>query len=448
MLTVFFKELAEKVRKNNSISDDMFKYYNVKRGLRNQDHTGVLVGLTEVSSVLGYNKIDEEVIPIEGKLYYRGYDIEDICENILCDNRFGYEEIAYLLLAGELPNSDQLKKFNSLLTEQRNTLPVNFVRDELSTFKTRNIMSALGAAVNTLYANDPHADDISLEELLRQGISLIARLPQLVAYSYRVYLDAFKKQSLIIHHSKDEYATAENFLNLLRDDSRFTGLEAKLLDLMMILHADHGGGNNSTFTVRVVSSTHTDTYSAVGAGIASLKGPLHGGANYHVMVMMEDIKKNVKNWKDEDELRAYIRKIIAGDANDKSGKVYGFGHAVYTLSDPRAVILRNYAKKLAVEKNMTDEFNLYYLLEKIVPEEFYRIKGEHKKISVNVDFYSGIVYSCLNIPHEVYTAMFAMSRVSGWIAHRIEEITVQKRIIRPAFKNVTKPREYTGLNER
>ena len=443
----YFLNLMEKVKANTSISDEMYELYNVKRGLRNKDGTGVLVGLTEISSVMGYIKEDEEVIPIEGKLYYRGISVEEIVDGITKENRYGFEEVIYLLLTGELPNKEELENFKILLAENRH-LPRNFVRDELSTFKTHNIMNALSRAILTLYSEDKNPDDISLDNILRQGISLIAKFPVIVAYSYRIYLEEFKHKSLIIHRNKKDYMTAENFLHLIRDDSKFSPVEAKLLDISLILHADHGGGNNSTFTTRVVSSSGTDTYSAIAAAVGSLKGPLHGGANLYVMNMMDDIKANVKDWSNEKELKEYIYKILNKKAGDRSGKIYGFGHAVYTLSDPRAKILKKYAKELAEEKGRMEEYNLYNLLEKVVPEVFYEVKGRKKIISPNVDFYSGFVYDCLGIPRELYTPIFAMGRIAGWIAHRIEELLVSRRIIRPAYKNVTPKKPYIPLEKR
>lgn len=446
-MSEFFNNLLQLVKENNSISDDMFRKFNVKRGLRNDDGSGVLVGLSEISSVQGYIVDDQEVVPCPGKLYYRGIDVYEIIKGLEKDNRNGFEETSYLLLTGQLPNAKELQQYSDILAENRK-IPANFIKDALAAFKSRDIMNSLARSVLSLYSLDENPDSTTVDNMLRQGISLIAKFPLITAYAYRIYLEEFYKKSLVIHESKNNYNTAENFLHLLRDDSKFSEIEAKILDLGLILHADHGGGNNSTFAIRTVASSGTDTYSAVAAALGSLKGPLHGGANLYVMKMMDDIKANVKDWKDEDEIIAYIRKLLDKQAGDKSGKIYGFGHAVYTISDPRAIILKDYAKKLADEKNKNDVFNLYCLLEKLVPAQFQQYKGSTKVIAANVDLYSGFVYESMNIPWEVYTPLFAISRISGWAAHRIEEVVVSKRIMRPAYKNVTKLRPYTPLSDR
>ncbi len=445
----FFETLSREVRENDAISNDMFKKFNVKRGLRNEDGSGVLVGLTEISSVMGYTKYDEEVVPVEGRLFYRGFDVKDLVtlDVELQAKHSLFEETAYLLLAGKLPDQKELAYFRQLLASNRR-LPKNFVRDQLSTFRTPDIMNALARSVLTLYMSDSNPDDTALDNLLRQSVELIAKVPSIVAYAYRVYLEAFKQQSLIIHKSNPEYTTAENFLHLIRDNGQFTDTEARVLDTALVLHADHGGGNNSTFAARVVTSSGTDTYSAIAAALGSLKGPLHGGANLYVMKMMDSIKADVSDWNDNEQLRSYILKILNGEVGNGSGKVYGFGHAVYTLSDPRAKILKQYAEQLANEKNRTEEFALYAKLEEIVPEAFAEFKGGGKVVAPNVDFYSGFVYDCMGIPREVYTPLFAMARVAGWVSHRIEEILVQRRIMRPAYKNVTTIRTHTPLNKR
>ncbi|MBN2339872.1 MAG: citrate synthase [Deltaproteobacteria bacterium] len=443
----FFKALSSEVMQNDSISDEMFKKYNVKRGLRNENGSGVLVGLTEISSVMGYTKYDEEIIPCEGKLYYRGFDVNDLISDGHCEKHVLFEETAYLLLAGKLPTQKELKFFRELLAQNRE-LPKNFVRDNLSTFRTRDIMNALARSVLTFYSNDKNPDDISLDNLLRQSVELVAKVPSVVAYAYRVYLEAYRGKSLIIHRPNIEYTTAEDFLSLIRDDGQFTDTEARVLDAALVLHADHGGGNNSTFTTRVVTSSGTDTYSAIAAAMGSLKGPLHGGANLYVMKMMDDIKQNVKDWTDKEQLRSYVLKILNKEVGDGSGKIFGFGHAVYTMSDPRAVILKQYAQQLAEEKNRRDEFALYTLMEEVVPEAFAEFKGGSKIVAPNVDFFSGFVYDCLGIPREVYTPLFAMARTAGWVSHRIEEILVQKRIMRPAYKNVTTIRNYVPIEQR
>ncbi|MBN2717768.1 MAG: citrate synthase [Deltaproteobacteria bacterium] len=448
-METFFKTLSQEVQQNDNISTDMFKKFNVKRGLRNEDGSGVLVGLTEISSVMGYTKYDEEVVPVEGRLFYRGYDVNDLVNSdaALSAKHSLFEETAYLLLAGKLPNTEELQYFKSLLAKNRR-LPKNFVRDQLSTFRTKDIMNALARSVLTLYSSDDNPDDTSLDNLLRQAVELVAKVPGIVAYAYRVYLEAVKGKSLIIHKTNPEFSAAEDFLSLIRDNGAFTEIEARVLDTALVLHADHGGGNNSTFAARVVTSSGTDTYSAIAAALGSLKGPLHGGANLFVMKMMDEIKENVKDWTNEEQLRSYIIKILNGEAGNGSGKIYGFGHAVYTLSDPRAIILKKYAQQLAEEKNRTDELGLYLAMEKIVPEAFAEIKGAGKVIAPNVDFFSGFVYDCMGIPREVYTPLFAMARMAGWVSHRIEEILVQKRIMRPAYKNVTTIKEYIPIENR
>lgn len=441
------KMLAEKCIANNNISQGLYETYNVKRGLRNRDGSGVLVGLTEISTVVGFEKRDEDVIPVDGVLEYRGVNVREMVQALQEEDRFGYEEVAYLLLFGELPTRSELKEFLKYSRAERH-LPGNFVRDILLTFRTPNIMNSLARSVLALYSIDGNADDTKLENLVQQAISLVAKFPVIVAYAYHALQNKFHGSSLFIHTPKDNLSAAENFLYMMRPDTKFTKLEAQVLDVMLILHADHGGGNNSTFTTRVVSSSGTDTYSAIAAAIGSLKGPLHGGANKSVMTMMSDIKENVSNWASKQQLKDYLIKLLKKEAGDKSGKIYGFGHAVYTKSDPRAVVLKEYAKRLAKQKHRDKELGLYLLMEEIVPETFNEFKGDRKVISPNVDFFSGFVYDCLGIPEEVYTPLFAVARVAGWMAHRIEEVMVAKRIIRPAYKNVTVQRKYEKLVSR
>ncbi len=435
------------VRKNNAISDDMFRYYNVKRGLRYIDGRGVLVGLTEISNVQGYFVSDGDVVACEGKLFYRGRDLSELVKGFTDDKRMGFEELSYLLLTGSLPNKKELDAYQDILGEERE-LHRNFVRDQLSTYKVRDIMNALSRAILTLYATDPNPDGTDCENVTKQSISLMSKFHVIVAYAYRVYLSEFKHKSLIIHNSCSELSIAENFLHLIKDNGEFTPTEAQLLDLALVLHADHGGGNNSTFATRVVTSSGTDTYSAIAAGVGSLKGPLHGGANIYVITMMDEIKKTVKDWTNDEEVRQMILKILEKKAGDGSGKIYGFGHAVYTLSDPRAVILKANAGRLAKEKGREAEFALYQKLEEIVPKILNDFKGTDKIVSPNVDFYSGFVYDCIGIPREVYTPLFAVARIAGWVSHRLEEIQVQKRIIRPAYKDVTGKIPYVRLNDR
>jgi citrate synthase len=441
------KKLADKCLEHNKISPDLYRSYNVKRGLRNEDGSGVLVGLTEISAVIGFEKRDEDLYPVEGQLKYRGVNIRDIINGLQKENRFGFEEVAYLLLFGELPTRSELKEFFKYFANERH-LPGNFVRDIILTFRTPDVMNSLARSVLALYGVDPDPDSTVVTNLVKQAISLIAKFPVMTAYAYQARQHKFSGESLFIHQPQNELSSAENFLHMLRPDGKFTQLEAQVLDTMLILHADHGGGNNSTFTTRVVSSSGTDTYSAIAAAIGSLKGPLHGGANKSVMTMMEHIKKGVQPWSNKAKLKDYLFKILKGETADKSGKIFGFGHAVYTKSDPRAVILKEFAQKLAKQKKREKELSLYLDMETLVPEVFAEHKGDKKVISPNVDFFSGFVYDCLGIPAEVYTPLFAVARIAGWMSHRIEELTVSPRIIRPAYKNVTTRKEYVPLATR
>lgn len=441
------KKLHEKCAANNFISPELFKKYNVKRGLRNEDGSGVLVGLTRISTVIGYEKIDEDVVPVEGRLEYRGRNVRDIVEGIQQEDRFGFEEVAYLLLFGELPKKREFKEFLDAFAAERH-LPENFTRDIILNFRSRNIMNSLARAVLALYSSDPKADDLSIDNQIQQAVSLVAKFPVIIVHAYHAIMSKFHNAPLFIQPPNDELTTAENFFYMLRKDHSYTKTEAQVLDVLLILHADHGGGNNSTFATRVTSSSGTDSYSAIAAAIASLKGPLHGGANKSVMDMMNDIKKNVKDWKNKEEIRSYVNRLLNQEAGDKSGKIYGFGHAVYTKSDPRAIILKDYAVKLAKEKDKEDELALYLNLEEIVPQAFYDLKGTGKIIAPNVDFFSGFVYDCLGISEELYTPLFAMARISGWMSHRIEELMVSKRIIRPAYKNVSPLKKYVSMDKR
>jgi citrate synthase len=425
----------------------LYDKFNVKRGLRNADGSGVLVGLTRVGEVHGYVVSEGEKTPIEGKLYYRGIDIEDLVNNAAAEGRPGFEEAAYLLLFGDLPSQSSLEQFTALISENR-ALPANFSEDSIMKLPSRDLMNKLACSVLTLYSYDENPEDYSPENVLRQCIELIARFPTIVSYAYRVKRHYFNNASLVIHQLNPKYRTAETILSLMRRDQQFTPLEAELLDLSLILHAEHGGGNNSTFAVHLVSSADTDTYSAITAGLSSLKGVKHGGANSKVIAMVEAVKRNVKHWDNEEELRAYLTKIIKRQAFDKSGLLYGLGHAVYTLSDPRAIILRDKAALLAAEKGCTEEFELYRLIEKIGPGLIKEIRGSKKDICANVDLYSGFVYKMLDIPSELYTPIFAASRVAGWCAHRLEEIISGRRIIRPAYKCVQGHRGYIKISER
>jgi citrate synthase len=424
--------------KNDQIESDLYGKFNVKRGLRNADGTGVLVGLTRVGDVHGYIIDEGEKVAVDGKLYYRGIDVEDIVRVAAEEGRFAFEETVYLLMFGELPTREQLNDFSALIGNSR-ILPKNFAEDSIMKFPSKDIMNKLARSVLTLYSYDEDPENQSPENALRQCLELIAKFPTIVAYSYMAKKHYFDHESLVIHQPDPALSTAETILSLIRLDKKFSRLEAEILDLSLVLHAEHGGGNNSTFAVHLVSSADTDTFSAITAGIESLKGFKHGGANVKVMGMMEDIKKNINNWEDEGEVADYLVSILKGEVFDRSGLVYGQGHAVYTVSDPRTILLRDKAAFLAAERNMAEEFNLYCLIEKLFPDVFRNHKkgsGSSKDICTNVDFYSGFVYKMLGLPEDLYTSLFAISRVSGWCAHRMEELISGGRIIRPAYKCV------------
>jgi citrate synthase len=446
-IDAIIKQLSPLAEESCKIEDKLFKEYDVKRGLRNADHTGVLVGLTKVGSVIGYEKVDGKLVAIDGKLIYRGIDINDIVHGCQQEKRFGYDETVFLLLFGRLPSPEELEKFSEGMAELR-FLPENFNRDMILTMKGKDIMNMLARSILALYTLDEHADDTSIENILLQSISLIAKFPTIAAYSYHAMQHLIYYDTLTVRYPDKLLSTAENFLYMLKGNE-YTPLEAELLDLCLVLHAEHGGGNNSTFTTRVVSSSGTDTYSAIVAAIGSLKGPLHGGANIAVIEMMADIKNHVKNWSNDEELADYLRKILNKEAHDRSGKIYGFGHAVYTVSDPRAILLKEKARLLSREKGKEAEMGLYEAIERIGPEIYYEFKAtQDKLISPNVDFYSGFVYDCLKIPKELYTPLFAISRISGWCAHRLEELISGRRIIRPAYKAVTPDTKYIPLKDR
>ena len=435
----FISSLCDEFRKHNHIPPEVCTNLKVRRGLRNADGTGVLAGVTLIGNVRGYTVVDDERKPIPGKLIYRGIDVEDIVDGILKDDRFGYEEIAYLLLFGQLPNAEQLQIFNDLLHEMR-TLPKNFTEDMIIKTPSPDIMNKLARSVLALYSCDANPDDISLENMIRQSIQLIARMPIIAAQAYQVKRHYYHNDSMYLHIPPAGLSTAETLLFCTRPDKQYTEEEAKLLDLCMILHA--------AFACRVLSSSGTDTYSAVSAAIGSLKGPLHGGANSQVRRMMDDIEKNVKDWKNDDELSEYLRRIIRKEVGDRSGKIYGMGHAVYTLSDPRAVLLKKCARKLAVDRGFIDRFELIESVERLTPEVFRAEKGDAKVICANVDMYSGLVYEMLRIPSDLYTPIFAVARTVGWCAHRIEEVTTGGRIIRPAYKSISPDAKYVPLSER
>lgn len=441
------EELLELAEKNITINADFYETYNVKRGLRNSDNTGVLVGLTVIGEVHAYIFDENEKVDVPGRLSYRGVDVKDIVNSCIEEDRFGFEETIYLLLFGVMPTREKLEKFSEFLAEHRE-LPQNFVEDMILKAPSPDIMNKLARSVLALYSYDENPDDLSLQNILRQSFELIARFPIIIAQAYQSKAHYYDKKSLFIHSSDPKLSIAQNFLRLMRSDTEYTDEEAKLLDLCLILHAEHGGGNNSAFTTHVVSSSGTDTYSAIAAAIGSLKGPKHGGANNRVMAMMDEIKANVKNWGDEEEVSAYIRKIINKEAFDKTGLVYGFGHAVYTISDPRTALLKDRAEKLAVKKGCSEEYELYNLIEKVTPVIFAEIKNTDKLIPANVDFYSGFVYSMLDIPPDLYTPLFAMSRIVGWCAHRIEEVMTSNRIIRPAYKSVSQRKKYIPIDNR
>jgi citrate synthase len=443
----FLGELEGLGRKNNSIKQDLYDTYNVKRGLRNKDSTGVLVGLTEIGDVHGYIVDENEKVPDEGRLRYRGIDINDIVTGCQKMKRPGFEEVAYLLIFGELPTRRKLDSFISIIDELRD-LPEGFIQDTIIKAPSSDIMNKLARSVLMLYSYDENPEDRNLKNILRQCIQLIARFPRLVAYGYQAYAHHFKKESLFIHHPKQGLSTAENFLHLIRPSGKYTKLEAELLDLMLILHAEHGGGNNSTFTTHVVTSADTDVYSAIAAGIGSLKGLKHGGANIKVVQMMGNIKRNVKDYSNDKQIEDHLAKIVKRKAFDRTGLIYGLGHAVYTKSDPRAELLKKKLPKLAKEKGYIDELELYNKVETLGPQVFADIKHSNKTVAANVDFYSGFVYKMLEIPTELLTSIFAVSRVAGWSAHIIEEKISGGRIIRPAYKNVAPRAEYVAIDER
>lgn len=439
--------LFEEQRKNNYINPEYYRRFDVKRGLRNADSTGVLAGLTKVCSVEGYYIEDGERVPKDGKLIYRGINIEDIISNCEEENRFGYEEVIYLLLFGVLPTEKQLNGFKQLLANLRE-LPEDFVEDMIMKVPSKDIMNKVARCVLALYSYDDDPDNTDPANVLRQSIQLIAQIPVIMANSYQVKRRAYDKKSMFFHQNNPKLGFAESILRSIRADKQFTDEEAKLLDICLILHADHGGGNNSTFTTRCITSSGTDTYSAISAGIGSLKGPKHGGANLRVVQMVDDIKENLPDYTNEVKLREYLNKILNKQAGDRSGLIYGMGHAVYTLSDPRARILKGYAEKFSKENGREDHFELLSLIEKITPSLLAEHRGSNKKVCANVDLYSGFLYEMLGIPRDLFTPLFMSARVAGWSAHRIEEITSNGKIVRPAYKNVNTPKHYVSIAER
>ncbi|MEG0012994.1 MAG: citrate/2-methylcitrate synthase [Cellulosilyticaceae bacterium] len=442
-----WESLANLAKDNCLINSELFNQYAVKRGLRNLDGRGVLVGLTEIGDVRSYIVEENEIIPVPGRLIYRGIDISDITKGYLSDGRYGFEETAYLLIFGKLPTCTELANFEATLGSYRK-LPDSFVRDMILESPSKDITNALSRSVLALYSLDDNPDDTSLPNVLEQCIKLISSFPTMAVYSYQAYAHYHGDQSLFIHTPRPDLTTAENILHMLRPDSKYTKLEATLLDLALILHAEHGGGNNSTFTTHLVTSTGTDTYSAISAALGSLKGPKHGGANIKVVHMFEDMKETIKDWKDDEEIETHLMKLLNKEAFDKSGLIYGIGHAVYSISDPRAIILKEYAKKLAYEKGLQDEYDFYAKVEELAPKAIATVRKMYKGVSANVDFYSGFVYNMLGLPLELYTPLFAIARVVGWSAHRIEEIVNEGKIIRPAYKCVAARSSYTQLKDR
>ncbi len=439
--------LCEELKKKNPIDSNDFEKYAVKKGLRNADGTGVMAGLTRICSVEGYFMSDGERVPTEGKLKYRGINVDEIVKNCVADNRFGFEEVIWLLLFGSLPTKSQLDSFTNIMNECRQ-LPEDFVENMILKSPSKNIMNKMSRSVLSLYSYDENPEDTSLENVLRQSIQIIAQLPTIMSYAYQIKRRYYDKESMYIHQIDSSYATAQSVLNFLREDRKFTDEEAKLLDLCLILHAEHGGGNNSTFVTRALTSSGTDTYSAIAAGIGSLKGPRHGGANIKVTQMINNIEENIDDITNEGQVADYLTKIINKQANDYSGLVYGMGHAVYTLSDPRAVILKEKAREFSKGTEYEDEFKLLELIEKLTPRALQKEKGDKKRVCANVDLYSGLVYKILKIPEELFTPLFATARVVGWSAHRIEELTTVGRIMRPAYKSVSLPHKYIPISER
>ena len=441
------ENLCANYRENNQIRSELFSRYGVKRGLRNSDGTGVLAGITKLGNVHGYVLNEGEREPIQGRLTYRGYDIFDLILGFEQEDRFGFEEVGYLLLCGALPTKSQLLDFQETIGHERK-LPENFTEDVIMRAPSRDLMNKLASATLSLYSYDPNPDDLSLENLMRQGISLMAKYPVIISHAYQAKRRYFENASMYLHVPDFSKSTAENILGLIRSDGVYSHEEAMLLDRCLIIHAEHGGGNNSAFTARVTSSSGTDTYSSIAAAVSSLKGPRHGGANLKVADMLDDIKENVEDWQDEGELYAHLCKLLRGEAGDGSGLIYGMGHAIYTLSDPRAVALKSAARPLAETKGLLDEFDLIERVERLTPRAFAEVRGVDKVMCANVDLYSGFVYRMLGIPREMYTPLFATARIVGWMAHRMEEITTGGRIIRPAYKPLSRRAEYIQLSNR
>lgn len=439
--------LSEECVRCSTIDPELYTKYEVKRGLRDLNGKGVLAGLTDISDVRATKIVDGKSIPADGELFYRGLNVRDLVDGFTRENRFGFEEVTYLLLFDKLPTSSELAQFKKMLAHYR-TLPTSFVRDIIMKAPSHDMMNTLARSVLTLYSYDDRADDISIPNVLRQSLQLISLFPLLSVYGYQAYVHYHDGQSLYIHQPDPELSTAENILRILRPDSKYTPLEARILDVALVLHMEHGGGNNSTFTTHVVSSSGTDTYSAVASSLGSLKGPRHGGANIKVVQMFEDLKEHVKDWKDEEEVSVYLKALLHKEAFDRQGLIYGMGHAVYSLSDPRERIFKSFVEKLSVEKGLDDEFQLYSMVERLAPQIIAGERPIYKGVCCNVDFYSGFVYKMLNLPLELYTPIFAIARISGWSAHRIEELTNNGKIIRPAYKPISEDKTYIPMENR
>lgn len=445
-ITPKIEELALKCEKNNEIDKELYTKYEVKRGLRDLNGKGVLAGLTNISDVCASKMVDGKQVPCEGNLYYRGYNIKDLVKGFLAAHHSGFEETAYLLLFGELPNKKELEDFQDMLAERR-MLPPNFVRDVIMKAPSRDMMNSITRSILQLYSYDDKADDTTIPNVLRQCLNLIAQFPMLMVYGYHAY-NYKRGEDLFIYAPKPELSTAENILTMLRENRKYTKLEAKILDMALVLHMDHGGGNNSTFTTHVVTSSGTDTYSTIAAAMASLKGPKHGGANIKVTQMFEDMKATLTDWNDEDQIRQYLSDLLDKKAFDKKGLIYGMGHAVYSISDPRADIFKRFVKQLAKEKGHEEEYALYEKVEHMAPEIIGEKRRMYKGVNANVDFYSGLVYSMLDLPPALYTPIFATARIVGWSAHRLEELKNVDKIIRPAYKPLAPYRDYIKLDDR
>ncbi len=433
--------MAEVCKKNCNIDSSLYDEYGVKKGLRDKDGTGVLAGLTTISDIQAYKEVDGKKVPCEGKLTYRGYSVTDIVKDFVADKRYGFEETTYLLLFGNLPDDDQLEEFRSVMAKCQ-TLPTNFVRDVVMKAPSKDIMNSLSKSILTLASYDDKSEDLSISNVLRQCMMLISTFPMLAVYGYHAYNHYVRHGSFYIHRPDKSLSTAENILRMLRPDMKYTELEARVLDIALVLHMEHGGGNNSTFTTHVVTSSGSDTYAVIAAALSSLKGPKHGGANIKVVEMMNDLRKNVSDISDEQEVKGYLENILCKEAFDKKGLIYGMGHAVYSLSDPRATIFKGFVEELAEQKGRDEDFKLYSMVEKLAPQVIAKGRKIYKGVSANVDFYSGFVYSMLDIPLELFTPIFAMARIVGWSAHRIEELINVDKIIRPAYTAVVPEREY------